>query len=107
MPESLETSGGMLLDLDGEDWDSAMNRGAKGFFLVCKFALPYLICREGSRIVAIDPSDSGSKEPGLLEGVSKRALLAALEHISKELSNYGISAEYRVISGESPARDIV
>ncbi|MDR1916319.1 MAG: SDR family oxidoreductase [Synergistaceae bacterium] len=107
MPESPEVSGGMLLDLDGGDWDSAMDRGAKGFFLVCKFALPYLICREGSRIVAIDPSGSCSQESGMLEGVSKIALHAALEHISRELSNYGISVEYRVISGESSARGIV
>lgn len=92
-----QDQGGMLLDLDEEDWDAEMNRSAKGFFLSCKYALPYLIGQEGSVIAALDPL---SADGSLMDGVSGAALQAAAEHISRELSNYGVMVIYEKISGD-------
>jgi NAD(P)-dependent dehydrogenase (short-subunit alcohol dehydrogenase family) len=82
----------MLLDIDEEDWDEAMNSGAKGFFLTCKFILPYLISRAPSTIIVLDTQNpSLAEETRLTEYVAVRALDALLEHMSEEVSQYGIS----------------
>ena len=93
-----QDQGGMLLDLDEDDWDAEMNRSAKGFFLSCKYALPYLLGRKSSIIAALDPL---SEEGSLVDGVSGTALQAAAEHISRELSNYGVMVVYEKISGDN------
>lgn len=100
LPEGYETDGKLLLDLDENDWDVAMNRTARGFFLACKYALPYLIGRQGARIVAVDTNPDGcegSAERSLTAFAASRALKAVCEHLETELSHYGISAEYRSI----------
>ncbi|MDR3254354.1 MAG: SDR family oxidoreductase [Synergistaceae bacterium] len=94
-------SAAMLLDLDDEDWDVAMDRGAKGFFLSCKYALPYLISREGSSVTALDArgADEDGEKPGLADLASREALRVVVEDIADELSAYGISTVYKKISG--------
>ena len=97
LPEGYETDGKLLLDLDENDWDIAMNRTARGFFLACKYALPYLIGRQGARIVAVDANPEGCEggpERSLTAFAASRTLKAACEHLETELSHYGIAAAY-------------
>ena len=100
MPEDYETEGELTLDLDETDWDEAMDRGVRGFFLCCKFILPYLISRPGARIVAVDtkPHDCGACN--LAKFVASRALHAAVERISTEMSFYGVSVACKKISDD-------
>lgn len=95
--QGYETEGKLVLDLDEEDWDVAFARGAKGFFLVCKYALPYLIGRPGARIVAVDSNPPGCGDCALSEYVASRALHAAAEHIATEVSYYGVSATAKLL----------
>lgn len=88
----------LLLDIDEEDWDAVMDRGAKGFFLTCKYVLPYLISRRGARLFAVDFHIGTCADCALTDYVSSRALEAAAAHIATEMSMYGIPAEYRRIS---------
>jgi NAD(P)-dependent dehydrogenase (short-subunit alcohol dehydrogenase family) len=81
----------LLLDLDENDWDEAMNNGAKGFFLACKFTLPYLINRPDSAIIVLKEQTPQPSETRLTEYAAMRALDAALEHMSQEASQYEIS----------------
>lgn len=86
----------MLLDLDEGDWDSCMNRGAKGFFLLAKYALPYLIDGETSHVIVFEPPRGGdAREPNATEGASDGALAAVLFGISEELASCGIKLTYR------------
>ncbi len=103
MPEDYETEGSLTLDLDEADWDEAMNRGVRGFFLCCKYILPYLISRPGARIIAVDtkPHDGGACN--LAEFVASRALHAAVERISTEMSFYGVSVACKKISDDGLA----
>ncbi|MDR1482968.1 MAG: SDR family NAD(P)-dependent oxidoreductase [Synergistaceae bacterium] len=87
----------MLLDLDERDWDEAMNSGVKGFFLTCKFILPYLISRPPSVIMVLGAQNPSPAETRLTEYVSIRALDASLEHMSQEVSQYGISIIRRAV----------
>ena len=98
LPKGYETDGKLLLDLDDSDWDIALNRTARGFFLACKYALPYLIGRQGAHIVAVDTASEdcqGDAERSLTTFVASHALKAACEHLETELSHYGVSAEYK------------
>lgn len=96
----------LLLDLDEEDWDRALDRGAKAYFLSCKYILPYLIAKPGSRVVVIDTIDRDAADSSLTEYTSSRALDAAVGHIALELSYYGISALYRRIAADSAPGEI-
>jgi NAD(P)-dependent dehydrogenase (short-subunit alcohol dehydrogenase family) len=100
MPEDSETEGALTLDLDEADWDDAMNRGVRGFFLCCKYALPYLVGKPGARVVAVDtkPHDRGACN--LAEFAASRALQAAALRISDETSLYGVSLAYRKMSDD-------
>lgn len=100
LPEDYEADGKLLLDLDENDWDISLGRVARGFFLSCKFALPYLISRPGARVVAVDAYSGecrGAGERSLTSFVASSALKAAVEHLETELSHYGVAAEYRTI----------
>ncbi|MDR1916074.1 MAG: SDR family NAD(P)-dependent oxidoreductase [Synergistaceae bacterium] len=90
----------LLLDVDDKDWDDAMNRGARGFFLSSKYSLPYLVSSGCGRVAALDIFPHHIASLNLAEHVSSHSLRTALEYISPELSNYGVSAIYRQISGE-------
>lgn len=91
-----EAGGGeLLLDLDEEDWDAAMDAAPKGFFLLCKYALPYLISRVGARVVVLD---AGGDDPNLVESASREALKKVAEVVSEELSSYGVSVVRKKIS---------
>ena len=100
VPEDYEAGGELTLDLDEADWDEAMNRGVRGFFLCCKYVLPYLVGRPGSRIVAVDtkPYDCGACN--LAEFVASRALHAAVERMSTEMSFYGVALGCKKISDD-------
>jgi NAD(P)-dependent dehydrogenase (short-subunit alcohol dehydrogenase family) len=89
-PETGPSNADMLLDLDEKDWDDAMNSGAKGLFLACKFILPYLISRPGSVIIILEGQSPALSEASLTKYAASRALDALLEHMSQELSQYGI-----------------
>lgn len=102
LPEDCEGDGKLLLDLDESDWDRAMNRGARGFFLACKYALPYLIGRPGGRIVAVDASlaECGEiKGRSITAHTSSRTLQALCERLEMELSQYAVATEYRQARG--------
>jgi 3-oxoacyl-[acyl-carrier protein] reductase len=90
----------LLLDLDYAEWDGAMAAGARGFFLSCKYAMPYLVSSGCGRILALDASWRRAYAQNLVEYVSSASLRAAAKFISRELSNYGVSAVYRQISGD-------
>lgn len=100
MPHDYEAEGGLALDLDETDWDEAMNRGVRGFFLCCKYIVPYLIGRQGAQIVAVDTKPHDCGECSLAEFVASRALHAAVERISTEMSFYGLSASCKKISDD-------
>lgn len=85
----------MLLDLDEGDWDSCMNRGAKGFFLLAKYALPYLIDGETSHVIVLETPRGDARESNATEGASDGALAAVLSGISEELASCGIKLTYR------------
>jgi 3-oxoacyl-[acyl-carrier protein] reductase len=89
--------GELLLDLDEGDWDAAMDAGPRGFFLCCKYALPYLINRGGARVVVLD---AGGDDPNLVEGASREAFKKVAEGVSAELSSYGVSVVWEKISGD-------
>jgi 3-oxoacyl-[acyl-carrier protein] reductase len=80
--------GELILDLDEEDWDDAINSGPKGFFLSCKYALPYLISSQSAGIIALDATPEGSN---IATHSASRALRAAAEYLGDESSQYGIS----------------
>lgn len=98
-----EPSGSMLLDIDDELWDSRMNRSARGFFLLVKYLLPYLISRPGSRIVVADIS---SDSPDAAAAAASAALEASAEQMTEELSACGISLSYKRTTGENTAEYI-
>lgn len=83
----------MLLDLDASDWDSAMSRGARGAFLMCKFALPYLISRPGARIIFLEPDPISDNGRDVAEETASRALDALAGRLTHELSVHGIKVE--------------
>jgi NAD(P)-dependent dehydrogenase (short-subunit alcohol dehydrogenase family) len=87
----------LLLDLDESDWDGSMDE-ARAFFLLCKYALPYLINKENSGVIVIDcnGADAAQSLPDLVSG---KAIEAAVGRISAELSGYGVSALYKNVSG--------
>ncbi|MDR3354469.1 MAG: SDR family NAD(P)-dependent oxidoreductase [Synergistaceae bacterium] len=99
-PRTEQTNIDMLLDIDERDWDDAMDSGAKGFFLACKFILPYLINRPGSVIIVLKTRSPLPSEARLTEYVAARALEASLEHMSQEVSQYGISIIQKEIDSE-------
>lgn len=80
----------VLLDIDEQDWDLAMNQVPKGFFLSCKYVLPYLMGSDAPRVYLLLP-DSGQPEK---RGVHVHAALSAchtlLDRISGELAAYGV-----------------
>lgn len=84
---------GMLLDIDEPEWDALMNRRLKGFFLACKYALPYLIGRERPCIFLIMPERPPMEACGLHVHAADAACRAAVEHMAAELSGYGIAVE--------------
>jgi NAD(P)-dependent dehydrogenase (short-subunit alcohol dehydrogenase family) len=90
--------GALLLDLDESDWDCAMD-DAKAFFLLCKYALPYLINEKDSSVIIIDGNEADAQSlPGL---ASSKALEAAAGRMASELSGFGVSVSYeRVADGE-------
>jgi NAD(P)-dependent dehydrogenase (short-subunit alcohol dehydrogenase family) len=91
--------GTLLLDLDESDWNGAMDE-ARAFFLICKYALPYLMNGENSGVVVIDGNgaDATQSLPDLASG---KALEAAAGRIADELSGYGVSVSYeRIPDGE-------
>jgi 3-oxoacyl-[acyl-carrier protein] reductase len=88
----------LLLDLDYAEWDRAMAAGARGFFLSCKYALPYLVSSECGRILTLDASQHQTCTQGLVECVSSLSLRDTAKFISRELSCYGVSVVYRQIS---------
>jgi 3-oxoacyl-[acyl-carrier protein] reductase len=92
--------GGLVLDLDEEDWDDAMNRGARGFFLSCKYALPYLINRPRAGILALSAIPRAPLGASLAVYAANCALRASVEHMSRETTLFGISITYREIRDE-------
>lgn len=89
-----DMQGKLLLDLDEEDWDGAMARGSKAFFLLCKYALPYLISRPGADILLLDPMPAACETCSLSEYVASAAMEAAVRHLATELAQYGIAATH-------------
>ncbi|MDR1514961.1 MAG: SDR family NAD(P)-dependent oxidoreductase [Synergistaceae bacterium] len=85
----------LLLDLDESDWDGAMDE-ARAFFLLLKYALPYLINKENSRVIVIDTSDAGSAA-ALPDYVLSKTLEAAAGRIAAEFSEFGVSVLYKNI----------
>ena len=83
--------GALLLDLDESDWDAAACE-AKTFFLLCKYALPYLINEDGARLMVLDRFDEGAPIPGLVFG---HALETAARSVAAELAWYGVSVLYK------------
>lgn len=83
----------MLLDIDEQEWDDLMNRRLKGFFLACKYALPYLVGREKSRIFLLLPEKPTAGACGLHVYVADAACRAAVTHMSAELAAYGVLVE--------------
>lgn len=90
--------GKMLLDQDEEDWDESMHRGARGFFLLCKYTLPYLIGRNAPRILTVDAGQLECGDCSLTDYVSGKALEATSDHLRVELSHYGIPLVNKKIS---------
>ncbi|MDR1471627.1 MAG: SDR family NAD(P)-dependent oxidoreductase [Synergistaceae bacterium] len=88
----------MLLDLDYVEWDSVMAGGERGFFLSCKYALPYLVSSARARVWALDAFQYGASSQNLAEYVSSLSIENMVAFISRELSNYGVPALYRRIS---------
>lgn len=90
----------MLLDIDAEQWDNCMNRSARGFFLLIKYLLPYLISRTGSQVIVADITgdldDSAS-------AAASAALAAAVKQMTEELSACGISISYKRTSADNTA----
>jgi hypothetical protein len=72
----------------------------RGFFLCCKYALPYLVGKHGARVVAVDtkPLDRGACN--LAEFAASHALQATALRMSDETSLYGVSLAYRKISDD-------
>lgn len=91
-PESYEPEGKLLLDLDEYDWDIAMNPIAKGFFLSCKYALPYLINGINAKVAAVGSNPCG--ECAATVFASLAALKTLAKHLESELSHYGVSVTY-------------
>jgi 3-oxoacyl-[acyl-carrier protein] reductase len=95
----------LLLDLDETDWDDAANE-AKAFFLICKYALPYLMNNDASRMIVLDGLDENAAH-SLPDRVSSKALEAAAGHIAAELSGYGISVLYKNAPDDEGIADIL
>jgi 3-oxoacyl-[acyl-carrier protein] reductase len=95
----------LLLDLDETDWDEAASE-AKAFFLLCKYALPYLMNNDDSRLIILDSFDESAAH-SLPERVSSKALEAAACHIAEELSGYGISVLYKNVPDDEGIGDIL
>lgn len=93
----------MLLDIDEGEWDGLMNRELKGFFLSCKYALPYLIGREAPRIFLLAEDVPAADACGLHAYTADAAGRAAVAHMSGELAAYGVLVE-RVAAGEGGER---
>jgi hypothetical protein len=81
----------LLLDLDESDWDGAACE-AKTFFLLCKYALPYLMNNDGARLIVLDRFDEGAPMPELVFG---HALETAARSVASELEGYGVSVLYK------------
>lgn len=83
----------MLLDIDEREWDDLMNRRLKGFFLACKYAMPYLVGRENARIFLVLPEKPAEGACGLHVWAADAACRAAVGHLSSELAAYGVLVE--------------
>lgn len=82
-------SDSLALDLEAADWDDAMAFGPRAFFLACKFAVPYLVSRPGSRIVLM----IASSDANAADGAARAALLRTAESMGRELAEFGVSVE--------------
>jgi 3-oxoacyl-[acyl-carrier protein] reductase len=93
----------LLLDLDESDWDGAMDE-ARAFFLLCKYALPYLINKGNSRVIVIGSSRGGSAAslPGY---VMSHALEAASRRVADEFPEFGVSVLYNDITDREICRE--
>lgn len=83
----------MLLDIDDVEWDAIMNCGPRGFFLSCKYALPYLIGQEASAVFLLRPEERAVGECGLHVYASDAASGASARHMSAELAGHGVAVE--------------
>lgn len=73
-----------------EDWDAAMNAGAKGVFLMCRLAMPYLRQTKGSIVnVASTVAVKGVKDRAIYSAV-KGAVLALTRSMAAEYVGEGI-----------------
>lgn len=80
----------MLLDIDEQEWDSVMNRRLKGFFLSCKFALPYLMGEENPCILLVMPAEPPMGGCGPHVFAANAAGRAVAAHMAGELADYGV-----------------
>ena len=98
-------AGSMILDIDDEQWDSCMNRSAKGFFLLVKYLLPYLISRPGSKVVV---ADIRGDSPDAASAAASAALEASARQMREELEACGIALTYRQLtSGDDVVTQIM
>lgn len=81
----------LALDLEAADWDDAMERGPRAFFLACKYAVPYLVSRPGSRVTLAMPRVDAPMDAA--SAASRAALEETASRLSCELAPFGVSVE--------------
>ena len=82
--------GGSVETLRLEDWDTVMNANAKGVFLMCRFAMPYLRQTRGSIVnVASTVALKGVKDRAAYSA-AKGAVLALTRSMAAEYVGEGI-----------------
>lgn len=83
-----------LIDLEEEDWDRVFNVNLKGMFYFCKTVIPYMIKRNGGRIINISSIDpmrgAGFPMGGTHYAASKAGVIAMTKCLARELGQYGI-----------------
>lgn len=83
----------LMLDLDEQDVERAIRRGPVGLFLVCKYALPYMLGRPGAKITVIAPPVIGDGGHNIAGASSIAALDEMIARLSADLAMHGVKAE--------------
>jgi|GEM_PF-6716449 len=98
----------MLLDVDEQEWDRVMNRDLKGFFLACKFALPYLMGRENPCIVLLTEGGAALRGCGPHRAAAVAGVGAFASRMAEELAIYGVRVRVaEASSGGASLQDII
>ena len=80
----------LLKDLDNDDWNRIANTNARGCFYVCRAATPYLMKREGGRIVNIITRLTGNPFSSAYVA-SKYAVWGLTQCLALELAPYNVT----------------